>query len=66
MKTIKCDRCGEDIPYIPPYINIAREGYIPPQISVTTWDGMSQTLNEVDLCDKCKKAVYNFIFEDKE
>ena len=21
MKTIKCDRCGKEIPYVPPYMN---------------------------------------------
>ena len=62
MKTIKCDRCGKDIPYVPPFMNVAKEGFIFPKIIITKWDALSQKLDEVDLCDDCQKDVYDYIF----
>ena len=63
MKTVKCDRCGKDIPRFIPFLNAA-SGMIPtPVVMITVWNNNSQTLNEVDLCDDCKKAVYDYIFD---
>ena len=64
MKTVRCDRCGKDIPYIPPFANIAQEdGYIPPSLIITKWDSFNQRVTEVDLCKDCQKEVYNYIFD---
>ena len=63
MKTIKCDRCGKDIPYVPPYMNVAQQGVIRPKIIMTIWDAQNQRTSEVDLCGKCQLAVYDYIFE---
>lgn len=63
MKTIKCDRCGKDIPYVPPYMNAYKDGVIPPTIMMTVWEPLSQKTREVDLCDDCQRAVYNYIFD---
>lgn len=63
MKTIKCDRCGKDIPYVPPYMNAAKQGVLPPTLIITIWEPLAQKSREVDLCDSCKKAVYDFIFD---
>jgi len=63
MKTIKCDRCGKDIPYVPPFMNVAKQGVVYPKIMVTAWNTLSQNINEVDLCDSCQNAVYNYIFD---
>lgn len=63
MKTIKCDRCGKDIPYVPPFMNVTQQSVICPKVMVTTWDTLSQNINEVDLCDSCQKAVYDYIFD---
>lgn len=62
MKTINCDRCGKEIPYVPPYVNIAQQGIIPPKIIMTIWDAQNQKTREVDLCDDCQQKVYEFIF----
>ena len=62
MKTIKCDRCGKDIPYVPPYMNAYKDGIIPPTIMMTVWEPLSQKTREVDLCDDCRLAVYGYIF----
>ena len=62
MKTIRCDRCGEIIPYVPPYVNIATKGIVHPDIMVTVFDSRNNNLVEVDLCEKCKSAVYNFVY----
>lgn len=63
MKTIKCDRCGKDIPYVPPYMNAVHNGIIPPDIMMVVWEPLSQNTRSVDLCSECKTAVYNFIFD---
>ena len=63
MKTIKCDRCGKDIPDIPPYMNVVRQGIIKPTVVVTLWGYLGQMTKAVDLCDDCQKAVYEYIFE---
>ena len=63
MKTIKCDRCGKEIPYVPSFMNVAKEGLIFPKIMITTWDALSQKLNEIDLCDSCQQDVYTCIFD---
>ena len=63
MKTIKCDRCGKDIPYVPPYVNVAQQGIITPTIIMTVWEPLSQRVMNVDLCDNCQKAVYDYIFD---
>ena len=64
MKTIKCDRCGSSIPYIPPYMNAVKNGCCyTTNMMVAVWDSMSQQVQQVDLCDKCSKAVYDFIFQ---
>ena len=63
MKTIKCDRCGRDIPYVPPYINACKNSIIPPTIMMTVWEPLHQKTREVDLCDDCQRAVYNYIFD---
>ena len=64
MKTIKCDRCGKEIPYVPSYMNVAQQGIIPPKIIMTIWDAYSQKIREVDLCNSCQKDVYAFIFDN--
>ena len=63
MKTIKCDRCGKNIPYVPSYMNCAQQGIILPNIMVTMYDPTAQRAREVDLCDDCQKAVYDYIFK---
>ena len=63
MKTIKCDRCGKDIPYVPSFMNVAKEGVIFPKIIIATWNALSQNINEVDLCDDCQRDVYAYIFD---
>lgn len=61
MKTIKCDRCGKDIPYVPLWANVAKDGIISPRLSITVFS--NHTLQEVDLCEECRDAVYNYIFD---
>ena len=63
MKTIKCDRCGKNIPYVPSFMNVAKQGIVYPKIMVTTWNTLSQNINEVDLCDNCQMDVYDYIFD---
>lgn len=63
MKTIKCDRCGKDIPYVPSFMNAAQQGIIPPKFIMTIWDGQNMKAREVDLCDDCQKVVYDYIFD---
>jgi hypothetical protein len=63
MKTIKCDRCGKDIPDIPPYMNVVKQGVIKPNIMMTIWDNVKQMIMAVDLCDDCQKAIYEYIFD---
>jgi len=65
MKTIKCDRCGKEIPYTPPYMNAAtQQGVVPPQLMITIWNNLaSPPMREVDLCSVCKLEVYDFIFD---
>lgn len=63
MKTIKCDRCGKEIPYVPPYMNAVKNSIIPPTIMMTVWEPLSQKIREVDLCDDCQLAVYSYIFD---
>lgn len=63
MKTIKCDRCGKDIPYVPPFMNSTAQKNFSKSIMITIWNGLLQELQEVDLCDNCKSDVYDFIFE---
>lgn len=63
MKTIKCDRCGKDIPYVPPFMNVAQQGVIRPKVIMTIWDAQSQKTSEVDLCDDCQRAVYSYVFD---
>lgn len=62
MKTIKCDRCGKEIPYVPPFMNAAKGGILPPVLIMTVWEPLAQKSREVDLCDDCQRAVYNYIF----
>ena len=63
MKTIKCDRCGEIIPPTSPWANAAKNGIIPPRLTITMFFGSTNTFREVDLCETCKSAVYNYIFD---
>ena len=66
MKTVKCDRCGKDIPYSPmfPFLNVTqKDGYIPPSLTITKWDSFNQCVSEVDLCNDCRVEVYNYIFD---
>lgn len=63
MKSIKCDRCGNYIPYKLPYMNCAANGVITPKLTMTVWESVSQITREVDLCDDCQKAVYDYIFD---
>jgi hypothetical protein len=63
MKTIKCDRCGKDIPYVPSYMNCAKKGIVPPKITAFVWEPISYTTREVDLCEECQNAVYGYIFD---
>lgn len=63
MKTIKCDRCGKDIPYVSPYANVYKDGKLPSGIMVSYWSTFDQQLREIDLCEECKQAVQNFIFD---
>lgn len=66
MKTIICDRCGKEIPYKPPYMNCcSKDGEIPSGISVYFWDMFDTQLREVDLCETCKNAIQEFIFNYK-
>lgn len=65
MKTIKCDRCGKTIPYIPIWenmANISNVNSIVPKLRITVWNTNTQKLNEIDLCDSCQDAVYGYIF----
>lgn len=62
MKTINCDRCGKEIPYVPPYMNAYKDGKLPSSIMVTLWDQFNQRLREVDLCEECKQKVQDYIF----
>ena len=63
MKTIKCDRCGKDIPYVPSYMNAAKQGLVPPIIIMTVWDPVSFCARPVDLCDRCQIKIRDYIFE---
>lgn len=63
MKTIKCDRCGKDIPYVPPFMNAAQQGIVPPTFMMTIWEPITQNVKEVDLCNDCQMAVYSYIFD---
>lgn len=63
MKTIKCDRCGKDIPYVPPFANATVQKNFSKSIMITLWDGLQCKLREVDLCDDCKSDVYDYIFD---
>lgn len=62
MKAITCDRCGKEIPYVPSFMNAARQGIIPPKLIMTIWDAQNMRAREVDLCDDCEYDVYNYIF----
>ena len=62
MKTIKCDRCGKEIPYVPLYMNVTQQEVYNKNIMVTAWDSFRCELQEVDLCNRCKCAVYDYIF----
>lgn len=66
MKTVYCDRCGAKIPCVPLYMNIAKQGIITPKIMVAVFESVTNTLNEVDLCDNCKTIVYDCIFNSKQ
>lgn len=63
MKTIKCDRCGKKIPYVPPFMNAVKQGLLPPVLIMTVWEPLAQKSREVDLCDDCQRAVYGYIFD---
>ena len=63
MKTIKCDRCSKEIPYVPPYMNVAKQGVVYPKIIMSIWDPLTQSAREVDLCNECERNVYNYIFD---
>ena len=63
MKTTKCDRCGKDIPYVPSYMNVAKQGVVYPKIIMSIYDPLTQSAREVDLCNKCEYDVYNYIFD---
>ena len=63
MKIIKCDRCGKDIPDVPPYMNVVKQGIIKPTVMMIILDNVKQMTRAVDLCDDCQKAVYEYIFE---
>lgn len=63
MKSIKCDRCGKDIPYVPPYMNCTIQDVINPIIMISAFDPVSSLAREVDLCSECQKAVYDYIFD---
>lgn len=63
MKAITCDRCGKEIPYVPSYMNVAQYGVIRPKIIMNIWNAQNQKISEVDLCDRCQLAVYDYIFE---
>ena len=63
MKTIKCDRCGKEIPYMLPSMNAAKEGVLPPVLLMSVWEPLAQKPREVDLCHDCQMAVYDYIFE---
>lgn len=62
MKITTCDRCGKEIPYLPPYMNALKQGIVPPRVIMTVWDTLSQTTKEVDLCDACQQLVYEYIY----
>ena len=59
MIKLICDKCGKEFNYSPmtrakfPYLNIY-VCYFPPEYS-----------RQIDLCDDCKKKVYDFIFGEK-
>lgn len=66
MKIIKCDRCGKDIPYVPPYMNVyKKDGTLPSGLMVSFWDQLNQQIKEVDLCEDCKQKTQDFIFNYK-
>lgn len=62
MKTITCDRCGKEIPYLSPYMNALKQRVVPPRVMMAVWDALSQTTKEVDLCDVCQQKVYEYIY----
>lgn len=66
MKTIKCDRCGAAIPYVPPYVNAAKNGKLLSGLMISWWNASECHLEEVDLCENCKVAVQNYIFNYRE
>jgi hypothetical protein len=43
-------------------MNIATQGIVQPNIMVTIFDSQNSNLVEVDLCEKCKRDVYTFIY----
>lgn len=65
MKKINCDRCGKSIPYVPPFINVAKSGTIPCSLMINMWDSVNNRLVEVDLCHECEDYIRNAIFEYK-
>ena len=62
MKIISCDRCGKEITYAPPYMNVYKDGKLPSGLMVSFWDAFDQKLREVDLCEACKEKVQDYIF----
>ena len=66
MKTIQCDRCGQLVPYVPPYMNAISQNNDIPNIMITLMTKINPTLVEVDLCNHCKKELYDFIFNSSK
>lgn len=72
MITIKCDRCGLDIDWRtypafaytfhcadPNSDSIKKPDYT--RMTLTLYE--TKGIRNIDLCDSCKKDVYNFIFK---
>ena len=75
MITIKCDRCGKDVesklfnpfvPFIPSYPcsdpNITERTFEPWETTRIYCEDKSSKIRIIDLCDDCKKSVYEYVF----
>lgn len=59
MTKIICDRCGKEFNYFP----MMQVKF--PCIYVRVQYAVGDCGRQIDLCDDCKKKVYNFIFGEK-
>lgn len=65
MRIRNCDRCGKEIPMIPDFMNSPE--IMNPKLGTIVEIYSPTTLRRyytVDLCNNCKEAVYDFIFQN--